>query len=203
MNAGNRQTIAVVSTNHGWFGLDPKNGEVVWKHPQIYKQRSVGSPAVGDGVLFASFGSGGGGKESTALKVGNSEKPDVLYELGQADDLSYVPSPIIYDGMLFTWNDGGIVSCRDAKTGEKIWQKRAGDGQFFSSPVVVDGKMYCGSRDGLMVVIAASREYEKLAREQAQRGHPRDSRDRPQQDVHPDGHTFDVPAGEVRGGRRK
>lgn len=162
VKAGNRDTVAVVSTNHGWFGLDPKNGEVVWSHPHVYQQRSVGSPASGDGILFASFGSGGGGKESTALKVGDAEKAEVLYELGKADDLSYVPSPIIYDGLLFTWNDGGIVSCRDVKTGDKIWQHRAGEGQFFSSPVLVDGKIYCGSRDGLMVVLAASKDYKKL-----------------------------------------
>ena len=76
VNAGNRPTVAVVSTNHGWFGLDPRNGEVVWKHPQVYGFRSVGSPAVGDGILFAAFGAGGGGKSTDDLAIFTF--PDVI-----------------------------------------------------------------------------------------------------------------------------
>ena len=59
--------------------------------------------------------------------------------------------------------DGGVVTCRDAITGEEIYQQRVGNGQFFSSPVLVDGKIYGASRDGLVVVIKAGREFEKLA----------------------------------------
>lgn len=161
--SGNRITAAFLSTNHGWMGLDPKNGEVVWSLPKSYKFRSVGSMAESNGVLFASMGQGGGGKESAALKLNGSDKPDQVYALDAKDGISYVTTPIIHDGLLYMFGDGGVLSCRDAATGEAIYQERAGAGQFFSSPVLADGKIYCVSRDGLVVVVKAGRKFEKLA----------------------------------------
>ncbi|MCB1064757.1 MAG: PQQ-binding-like beta-propeller repeat protein [Verrucomicrobiae bacterium] len=162
-SSGGRNSVVFLSTNHGWMGLDPKNGEEIWSYQDKYTFRSVGSIAESDGVLFASMGSGGAGKQSTALKLNGTPKPDVLYSLGIKDGLSYVPTPIIHDGLLYLWGDGGVVTCRDAITGEEIYQQRVGNGQFFSSPVLVDGKIYGASRDGLVVVIKAGREFEKLA----------------------------------------
>lgn len=166
-----RTSVVFLSTNHGWMGLDPKNGEVIWSHNEDYTFRSVGSYAESGGLLFASMGSGGAGKDSTALRWdGAAAKPEVLYSLGIKDGLSYVPSPIIHEGLLYLWGDGGIVTCRDAETGEEIYQARAGNGQFFSSPVLVDGKIYGASRDGLMVVIETGREFKKLAQNKLSSG---------------------------------
>ncbi len=160
---GGRPCVVFLSTNHGWMGLDPKNGEEIWSYQDKYTFRSVGSIAESDGVVFATMGSGGAGKQSTALKLGDGDKPEVLYSLGIKDGLSYVPTPIVHDGLLYLWGDGGIVTCRDAHTGEQIYQERAGNGQFFSSPVLVDDKIYGASRDGLMVVVQTGREFKKLA----------------------------------------
>jgi len=109
------------------------------------------------------MGSGSAGKQATALRLNGTPRPDVLYSLGIKDGLSYVPTPIIHEGLLYLWGDGGVVTCLDALTGEKIYRERAGNGQFFSSPVLVDGKIYGASRDGLVVVIKAGRKFEKLA----------------------------------------
>lgn len=160
---GSRACVVFLSTNHGWMGLDPKNGEEIWSYQDGYTFRSVGSIAESDGVVFASMGSGGAGKQSTALKLNDTGKPEVIFSLGIKDGLSYVPTPILHDGLLYLWGDGGIVTCRDAATGDQIYQERAGSGQFFSSPVLVDGKLYGASRDGLMVVIQTGREFKKLA----------------------------------------
>ena len=167
---GGRTCVVFLSTNHGWLGLDPKNGEEIWSHQDEYTFRSVGSYAESDGVLFASMGSGGAGKQSTALKWSGGEKPEVLFSLGIKDGLSYVPSPIIHDGLLYLWGDGGVITCRDALTGEEVYQARAGNGQFFSSPVLVDGKIYGASRDGLVVVVQAGREFKKLAQNKLSSG---------------------------------
>ena len=163
VKSGDRNTVALLSTNHGWLGLDPKNGEIAWSYPEVYGFRSVGSILEFDGNLFATLGSGGGGKQSAALHPNGTDKPDLLYSLGKTDLLSYVPTPLFHDGLLFLCGDGGVIACRDAKTGEKFYEERAAKGQFFSSPVLVDGKIYFGSRDGLMLVIAATREFKVLA----------------------------------------
>ena len=33
-------------------------------------------------------------------------------------------SPIVYNGLLFTVSDGGVLTCFDPQTGEQIWRKR-------------------------------------------------------------------------------
>jgi outer membrane protein assembly factor BamB len=57
------------------------------------------------------------------------------------------------------------VSCVVASTGEVKWQERVG-GNFFSSPVWVDGRLFCVSRAGEVAVISASDKFEVLARNQ-------------------------------------
>ena len=50
-----------------------------------------------------------------------------------------------------------------AATGEVKWQERAG-GNFLSSPVCVDGRLFCISTSGEVVVVAAAEKFEVLAR---------------------------------------
>ena len=55
------------------------------------------------------------------------------------------------------------MSCVKATTGEVKWQERAG-GDFFSSPVCVDGRLFCVSKSGEVVVVPATDRFEVLAR---------------------------------------
>ena len=108
VKVGNINTVVALQSNDGWKGINPKDGSIVWSAPGGYKFRSVGSVAVEDGFLFASFGSGSGGKIATALRVGK-EGAKELYSLGIKDGLSYVPTPLIHDNHLFLWADSGGV----------------------------------------------------------------------------------------------
>ena len=122
----------------------------------------MGSIGLSGDVVFATLGSGGGGKECAALKPGVAgEKVKKLYELDRKG-LPYVTTPLAYKGLFFLWGDGGILTCVKAETGKQLYQERVAPGTFFSSPIVVDGKIYCGSREGKMVVVAASEKYEHL-----------------------------------------
>ncbi len=167
--SGGKETIVCLQTNDGWKGLDPASGEVVWAHAGDYTLRTVGSFAESNGILFATFGSGGQGKDATALRMNGTSSPDVLYEFGIKDGLSYVPTPLIYKGKLFIWGDGGVLCCRDAETGKEIYRQRV-NGNFFSSPVVADGKIYCASRDGEIVCVAAEGPFKVLGRSQLESG---------------------------------
>jgi outer membrane protein assembly factor BamB len=64
---------------------------------------------------------------------------------------------------LFLWGDGGIVSCVQAVTGEVKWQERVG-GDFLGSPIWVDGRLFCVSTRGDVVVVEASDHFQVLAR---------------------------------------
>ncbi|MDC0314398.1 PQQ-binding-like beta-propeller repeat protein [bacterium] len=167
--AGGRPTVAVVQTNDGWKGLDPLNGSVAWAYPGEYTFRSVSSIVESDGMVFATFGSGGDGKQSSALKPGKTAKPKVIFSLGKGEGLSYVPTPLIHEGLLYLWGDGGILTCRDALTGEEIYKERL-NGNFFSSPVIADGKIYCASKDGEMVSVALGKSFAVLGRSKLESG---------------------------------
>ena len=62
------------------------------------------------------------------------------------------------------WN--GVLQVFDAKTGERQYQQRVGEGTtaFTSSPVAADGKIYVASEEGDVFVIKAGPTFEQLAR---------------------------------------
>ena len=76
---------------------------------------------------------------------------------------SYVPSILYYDGLLYMTNEVGVVTCADARTGERVWRHRL-EGLFFASPVAGDGKVYLLSETGETFVLRAGRTPEVLAR---------------------------------------
>lgn len=169
LTIGGQEVVTVFQTNDGWKGLAPATGEVVWEYPGNYTLRSVGSITASDGLVFATVGSGGKGKQATALRPSLDSPPEVLYELGISDGLSYVPTPLIYEGLLYLWGDGGVLSCRDAETGKEHYRERVG-GNFFSSPVIGDGKIIAGSRDGELVTVKPGTRFEVLGRSRLSSG---------------------------------
>ena len=78
-----------------------------------------------------------------------------------------VPSPLYYKGKLYSFVNGGIVFCREAKTGKLIYSGRIGaPGYYYSSPVAADDKVYIASAEGVVVVLEAGEELKVLARNQ-------------------------------------
>ncbi len=71
-------------------------------------------------------------------------------------------SPILVDDLLYMVNKDGIVFCTEAKTGQSVWQERIG-GMFWASPIYADGRLYFFDEDGRGHVIAAGRQWKKLA----------------------------------------
>ncbi len=75
-----------------------------------------------------------------------------------------VPSPLYYDGRLYTFKDGGLVFCRVAETGELLYDERLGTlGYYYSSPVAADNRIYIASTDGVVTVIEAGAKFNLLA----------------------------------------
>ncbi|MDD4789499.1 MAG: PQQ-binding-like beta-propeller repeat protein, partial [Pirellulales bacterium] len=155
--------LLVNSWAHGFSALDPRTGETLWELP-ILNYRVVNSPAVAGGLVFGSCGTGGIGRQMFAVRPGNPRTgtpPEVAYEL--TGSLPYVVTPIGVGDLLFSWYDKGIVTCLEASTGKIVWKERIG-GEYFASPVCVGDRLYGISRDGRVVVLAASRRFEELAR---------------------------------------
>ena len=73
------------------------------------------------------------------------------------------PTPLVVDGLLILWSDDGIVTCVDLDDGDVVWKKRVG-GTFYASPIRAGEHLYNTSTAGEVVVLAASRRFQLVAR---------------------------------------
>ena len=76
-----------------------------------------------------------------------------------------MPTPLIYDGLLYVLANNGIFDAYNLATGEEVYRQRLehlGSG-FSASPVAADGKIYLSGEDGEMLVIAAGPELRHIA----------------------------------------
>jgi outer membrane protein assembly factor BamB len=81
-----------------------------------------------------------------------------------AKNLPYVPSPIFYGDHLYMVKSGGIVSCVDAAGGKLLKQKRApGAHDYYSSPVIGDGKLLIIDKTGIATLFGATPELKLLS----------------------------------------
>ena len=76
-----------------------------------------------------------------------------------------VPTPLYFNGRVYTVTYGGVVSCMYAASGKVIFRGRLGAaGAYFSSPVAAGGKIYFASGEGVVSVIDGGSTLEVLAR---------------------------------------
>jgi outer membrane protein assembly factor BamB len=157
--------LIFASSAHGVSSLDPQTGKSNWELGDVFGEiRVVGSPVVAAGLIFAQCGGGGGGKRMIAVKPGNpadGTEARLAYDI--KDSLPYVPTPVAKGDLLFFVSDGGVASCIDAPTGERLWRERIG-GNYFGSLIRIGDRIYVISRSGEMVVLAAADEFEVLGR---------------------------------------
>jgi outer membrane protein assembly factor BamB len=161
---GGRRALISNSASQGISALDPQTGKVLWEYDKAFDKRSVSSPVVAGDLIFGSCGSGGGGNKVVAIKApaGNSSaKPQVAYEIKKS--ASYVPTPVIMNGLAWLCSDAGIVTCFNPATGEIRYQERIG-GNYLASPIWVDGRLFCVSKTGEILVIEASDKFNLLHR---------------------------------------
>ena len=161
---GNKEVICA-DTGSGVMGIDLKTGKINWQHNPGYSQRSLGSGVLSDEFYFCTFGTGGGVKEIAALDLTSGKPAPVNFDIPKG--LPYVPSPLVIGEHMYLLGDGGILRCVEFKTGKVIYEERvegtAGSAKFFSSPVAADGKIFCASQQGDLIVIKAGPKFEKLA----------------------------------------
>lgn len=102
----------------------------------------------------------------TAVRPGgNGEVNETNILWSEHKGVPGVPSPLYYKGRLYTFLNGGIVYCREAKTGKLLYAGRLGAlGDYYSSPVAADDKVYIASAEGEVVVLDAGDELKVLAR---------------------------------------
>lgn len=119
------------------YCLDSSNGNLIWRYKvddYIYS-----SPAVdGDRVYF---GQGYFGSRDGYLFCINASNGDFIwnYHTGHV-----AMSPAIANDRVYAGSAEGYLYCLDSSNGNLVWRYDAGD-VVFSSPAILDGKVYAGS----------------------------------------------------------
>lgn len=152
-------------------GYDPRNGKELWKLGRSSKITAPTPLFADDKFVIASgraperpiFVVKAGARGDLTLPAGQTASEAVVWS--RTGRGSYMPTPLVYDGILYVLANNGLLDAYDLKTGEEIYRQRlplVGSG-FSSSPVAADGKLYLSNEDGEMLVIAAGRKYAHIA----------------------------------------
>lgn len=112
---------------------------------------------------FEAFRDAGG---LAAIPLGGKGRVDAAkaaWRYGKS--LPYLASALLYEGVIYTVREGGIVLALDAKTGDVLKQGRLRDAMedYYASPVAADGKIYFSSREGKISVVSAGADWEVMS----------------------------------------
>jgi len=158
--------LAVVSGTGRVRAYDLKNGEEVWGASGL-GLNCVPTPVADAGVLFVMSGY----REAAGMAIryagarGDISASDAIaWRIDSG--LSYVPSPLLYEGKLyFLERFRAVMSSYDLATGDTHYtEQRIGDlGNIYASPVAADGRIYVVDRSGKAAVIRHGTKFELLA----------------------------------------
>ena len=96
---------------------------------------------------------------------GKGELPHEGLKWTYRRSIPQLPTTLLYRGVLYMINDGGILTTLDPATGAVLKQGRLRGAvdQYYASPVAADGKVFFASRTGILSVLKAGGEQEVLA----------------------------------------
>jgi outer membrane protein assembly factor BamB len=145
-------------------GHDLSTGRELWRVEGLSSEkqpsRIASSPVVADGVIYAPAAD----RPLLALRAGGRGKIGESHRLWSSRHGPDIPSPVTDGKYFYMVNDRGIARCLDAKTGKDIWgPQRLRPGDYSSSPVLADGRLYFVSEAGLTTVLKAGPTFEVLA----------------------------------------
>jgi len=149
---------------------DPRTGKELWKLGRSSKITAPTPLFADDKFIIASgraperpiFVVKAGARGDLTLPEGKTASESVVWS--RSGRGSYMPTPLVYDGIVYVLANNGLLDAYDLKTGEEIYRQRlplVGSG-FSASPVAADGKIYLSNEDGDMLIIAAGRKYAHL-----------------------------------------
>jgi outer membrane protein assembly factor BamB len=161
---GKAAELIFTSWELGITAIDPKTGKANWASNIFSKghvETPISSPIVAGDLVLGTCGWLGVKKEVVAVRPGANEKQETVYRIDRAAPLC--TTPLAKDDLLFLWSDEGLASCANATTGEVYWRERV-PGAYYGSPVWINNRVYCMSRDGDLIVLSAAKKFEQVAR---------------------------------------
>lgn len=183
MEVDDKRTDIVVGVPYEIWAVNPETGKMRW-FCEALSMRSFCSSVITDGKNVYAMGDQGSG--AIAVKGGGEKDVTKTHVAWTATDSNRVGTPVLVDGKIYSVSNR-VVTCLDAKSGDKVFQGRLDGGsssaapaegegrpmggfggrggrggQDYSSPVVADGKLYYLARNGDGFVVKLGDTFEQL-----------------------------------------
>ena len=151
-------------------GYDPRTGKELWRLGKSSKITAP-TPIFADDILVVASGRGperpifvvkAGARGDLTLPDGKTTSDSIIWS--RTGRGSYMPTPLIYKGLLYVLANNGTFDAYNLKTGDEVYRQRlplVGNG-FSASPVAADGKIYLSNEDGEILVVAAGEKFAHL-----------------------------------------
>jgi len=170
MTIGGRAELVTNAANF-IRGYDARTGEELWRLGGSSKITAP-TPILANGLIIVASGRR---PERPIFAVRPDARGDLTLDREHTASAAvawsknargpYMPTPIAYDGILYSLNNDGVFDAYEVTTGNEIYRQRldpVGSG-FSASPVAADGRLYLSNEDGDMLVIAAGRQFRLIS----------------------------------------
>lgn len=162
--------VLVANASNFIRGYDPSTGKELWRLGGSSKITAP-TPIFGEGLFVVASGRG---PERPIFVVRPNARGDLSLPAGKtaSDSIvwsrtgrgSYMPTPLLYNGILYVLGNNGTFDAYNLKTGDEHYRQRlptVGSG-FSASPVAADGRIYLANEDGEILIIAAGEKFNHL-----------------------------------------
>lgn len=150
----------IVTLGMPWvISYAPKDGSELWR-AECLDGEITPSPIFAGGTLFV---------VSPSNKL-QSMRPDGTGDVTKThlgwiaeDGIPDVTSPVSNGELVFLIDNGGVLSCYDAKTGRKQWQQDL-EGECNASPSIAGSHVVIFMKSGTLITVEAARQFKEVSR---------------------------------------
>ncbi len=168
---GAKNAELVTNASNFIRGYDPESGKEIWRLGGSSKITAP-TPICSDDLIVVASGRRpeapifvirAGSTGDITLGKENTSSERILWSRQQRGP--YMPTPLIYGGLMYSLANQGILDCYELRSGKEIYRQRIAHqgGGFSASPVAADGRIYLFSEDGDIFVVKAGRDFQLLA----------------------------------------
>ncbi len=151
---------------------DASNGEMIWSCGGYNPEKSqywpvIASPVVvGDAAIMGFARADRNQAQLHGVRLGGTGDVSATHKLWGRDDTgTFIPTPAIYDGKAYVVHDRGRIDCIEPETGKSIWSGEfpKGKGNFYPSPLIAGGHIYCIRESGIVYVLKLTDKFELVS----------------------------------------
>jgi len=140
-------------------GYDPATGKELWR-AECLGGEIAPSPVYANAVAYVA----NAGSYAAAIRTDGTGDVTKTHVLWKAEDgLPDIASPLTNGELFWTLTAGGLLTCYDARTGKRVWEKDF-EKNCEASPSLAGDKVLVTTLEGVTHFVAAARELKELGK---------------------------------------